>query len=80
MLATNTEALIVGLGIGRLWKEGFVEQIQFPSSPFHIFAQQVMALALQDGGIARGDWTRWLGDVFTTANRQIEETIVLFML
>jgi ATP-dependent Lhr-like helicase len=80
MLATSTEALTMGLGIGRLWRDGFVEQIQFPPAPFHIFAQQVVALALQEGGIARGDWTWWLGDVLTTANRQIEEAIVSFML
>jgi ATP-dependent helicase Lhr and Lhr-like helicase len=80
MLATSTEALIIGLGIGRLWREGFVEQVQPPASPFHIFAQQVMALALQEGGIARGDWTWWLGDVLTAANHQIEEAVISHML
>jgi ATP-dependent Lhr-like helicase len=80
MLATSTEALIIGLGIGRLWREGFVEQVQPPPSPFHIFAQQVMALALQEGGIARGDWAWWLGDVLTAADHQIEEAIIAHML
>jgi ATP-dependent helicase Lhr and Lhr-like helicase len=80
MLATSTEALIIGLGVGRLWREGFVEQVQPPPSPFHIFAQQVMALALQEGGIARGDWTWWLGDVLTAANHQIEEAVISYML
>ena len=50
MLATSTEALMVALGIGRLWRDGFVETIQPPPLPIHIFAQQVMALALQEGG------------------------------
>jgi ATP-dependent Lhr-like helicase len=75
MLATTTEALLIALGIGRLWHDGFVETILPPPSPLHIFAQQVMALALQERGIARGDWLWWLGDVLTGADRSQEEVI-----
>jgi ATP-dependent helicase Lhr and Lhr-like helicase len=80
MLATTTEALMIALGIGRLWNEGFVETVRPPSLPTHIFAQQVMALALQEGGIARGDWVWWIGDVLTDANREIEEEVIAHML
>src|SRR5262249_16236366 len=80
MLATTTEALLIALGIGRLWNEGFVETVRPPSSPTHIFAQQVMALALQEGGIAHGDWLRWINDVLTGSNRAIEEEVIAYML
>jgi ATP-dependent helicase Lhr and Lhr-like helicase len=80
MLTTSTDALTVGLAIGQLWREGFIEQVQPPASPFHIFAQQVMALALQEGGIARGDWTWWIGDLLTGANAQIVDSIISHML
>jgi ATP-dependent Lhr-like helicase len=57
MLATSAEALMIALGIGRLWRDGFIETILPPPLPLHIFAQQVMALVLQERGIARGDWS-----------------------
>jgi ATP-dependent Lhr-like helicase len=79
MLATNTEALMIALGIGRLWSQRFVETIQPPLRPAHIFAQQVMGLVLQEGGIARGDWL-WLGDVLTDVDRTTAEVIIDYML
>jgi ATP-dependent helicase Lhr and Lhr-like helicase len=48
-------------GIGRLWRDGFVERVR----PAHIFAQQMMALTLQEGGIANGDWRWWFDNVLT---------------
>ncbi len=79
-LATSTEALMIALGIGRLWRDGYVETILPPPSPLHIFAQQVLALVLQEKGIARGDWPWWLGDVLTGANHTSEEEVIAHML
>ena len=73
LLATNNEALLVGLGVGRLWQNGFVEAIQPPLAPAHIFAQQVLALVLQEGGIADGEWDVWLDDVLLGVDAQIRE-------
>lgn len=53
-LATTDEGLLRAAGILRLWGDGFVEPVQPPPLPFHILAQQIMALALQYGGIGRG--------------------------
>jgi ATP-dependent helicase Lhr and Lhr-like helicase len=80
MLATSTEALMIALGVGRLWRDGYVETILPPASPLHIFAQQVLALVLQEKGIARGDWTWWLGDVLTGADHTTEEEVIAHML
>lgn len=80
MLATSSEALMTALGICRLWRNGFVETILPPPSPLHIFAQQVMALVLQERGIARQDWATWLGDVLTAAVGASENDVVSHML
>lgn len=61
-LATDDEELLVCLGLVALWKEGRVEAVLPPPRPAHIFAQQVMALTLQLGGIAPSDLNRWLGN------------------
>jgi ATP-dependent Lhr-like helicase len=80
MLATSTEALMIALGICRLWRDGFVETILPPPAPLHIFAQQVMALVLQERGIARGDWRSWVGELLTGANGIAAESVIAHML
>ncbi len=60
-LTTGEESLLRAAGILRLWGDGFVEPVQPPLFPFHILAQQVMALALQEGGIAAAVWPKWIG-------------------
>jgi ATP-dependent Lhr-like helicase len=63
-LATSDDAFLEALGIGTLWGEGFVEPVVPPPRPNHLFAQQVMALVLQEGGLACSDWKKWIGRVF----------------
>lgn len=60
-LATDDDPLLRACGLLELWRSGYVEPVAPPAEPLHIFAQQLMALALQEGGIARGDWRTWLG-------------------
>ena len=50
-LATEDEELLTCLALASLWREGKVEAVLAPPKPAHIFAQQVMALALQLGGV-----------------------------
>ena len=52
-LATNRESLIRAAALLRLWKEGHVEPLDPPPSPFPVVAQQIMALVLQEGGTSR---------------------------
>lgn len=60
-LTVADDALIRAAGILKLWGDGYVEPVVPPASPFHILAQQIMALALQEGGIGSQTWWRWIG-------------------
>jgi ATP-dependent Lhr-like helicase len=62
-LTTTPESLMQAAALAQLWGQGYVEHIQPPPAPFHIVAQQVMALALQHGGIAMDDWRKEVGGV-----------------
>lgn len=52
-LATHRESLIRAAALLRLWKEGYVEPLDPPPSPFPVVAQQIMTLILQEGGTSR---------------------------
>jgi ATP-dependent Lhr-like helicase len=47
-LATSDETLVHAAGLIDLFQEGYVEPIVPPAAPYHILAQQLMALALQE--------------------------------
>jgi len=59
-LATKDETLVQAAGLIDLWAEGYVEPIEPPPQPFHVLAQQLMALALQESGIGRSEWLNWV--------------------
>jgi ATP-dependent Lhr-like helicase len=59
-LVTREDAFLHAAALLQLWSEGFVEPVTPPPLPLHIFAQQLMALALQEGGITAADWPHWL--------------------
>ena len=59
-LATKDETLIQAAGLIELWKSGFVEPIVPPPEPYHVLAQQVMALCLQQSGIGDSQINDWL--------------------
>ena len=40
-------------GLSTLWATGYVEPVRPPAMPYHILAQQLMALVLQEQGIGR---------------------------
>ena len=60
-LVTKKDAFLQAVGLMQLWSEGYVEPIEPPPLPLHIFAQQMMALSLQEDGITAADWSVWLG-------------------
>ena len=62
-LATKEESLLQAAALIDLWLEGYVEPIVPPPQPWHILAQQLMALALQEGGIGKTEWFRWVQGV-----------------
>ncbi|XKF14680.1 DEAD/DEAH box helicase [Halomonas sp. BLK-85] len=60
-LATTEDAFLRSIGLLSLWRSGFVEPIEPPALPLHIYAQQIMALCLQERGIIEADIKRWIG-------------------
>ncbi len=58
-LATDNDTLLRAAGMLHLWGTGFVEPVVPPLSPRHIAAQQLLALALQEGRFARASWHEW---------------------
>lgn len=59
-LATRPQAFLRALGVVQLWSEGQVEPVTPPPEPFHVLVQQLMALCLQESGVATADWPGWL--------------------
>ncbi|QEL17822.1 DEAD/DEAH box helicase [Limnoglobus roseus] len=62
-LATSDEGLLRAAALLDLWGRGFVEPVNAPPKPFHILAQQLMALVLQERGVGRRTFSEWLLDV-----------------
>ena len=62
-LATRDETLVQTAGVIDLWLDGYIEPIIPPPAPYHILAQQLMALALQEKGIGKRAWLEWISHV-----------------
>jgi ATP-dependent Lhr-like helicase len=60
LLATDDTELLRGFGLSLLWSEGYVEPVRPTSTPHHVAAQQLLALALQEGRVGRHTWPEWL--------------------
>ncbi|HUG41566.1 MAG TPA: DEAD/DEAH box helicase [Longimicrobiales bacterium] len=81
-LATSDDALIRAAGLIQLWSEGFVEPVVAPPEPFHILAQQIMALTLQEGGLERARWREWVGGMpaFATMAKPDVDAVIDYIL
>ncbi|MGH9335897.1 MAG: DEAD/DEAH box helicase, partial [Vicinamibacteria bacterium] len=62
-LATKPDALLRAAAILELASRGYCEPVVPPSLPYHVLAPQILALALQEEGIGRADWRKWLQGV-----------------
>src|SRR3984893_13085417 len=80
VLATGDDDLLTALGIPALWRPGFVDPVVPPPSPAHIHAQQAIALVLQEGGLARGDADRSVGDALAEVPATDRTAVVAHML
>ena len=81
-LATTDEGLLRAAALIDLWQEGFVEPVVAPPKPFHILAQQLMALVLQERGVGRNEWFDWVATVpgFAGMSRPAVSEMVDYML
>jgi ATP-dependent helicase Lhr and Lhr-like helicase len=59
-LATDEETLLSAAALIHLWENGYVEPVIPPTLPVHVLAQQIMALMLQERGIAPHRIVEWL--------------------
>jgi ATP-dependent helicase Lhr and Lhr-like helicase len=73
-LTTSRPTLIQAAGLIELWRSGYVEPIEPTEMPFHLFAQQMMALALQQRGIGTDAWREWIGRVPAFATMRTDQT------
>lgn len=64
VLATDDESLLRASALLLRWSEGFVEPVLPPPLPTHLFGQQALAIALQEGQIGRHTWHPWFGNPF----------------
>jgi ATP-dependent Lhr-like helicase len=60
-LATTPASFVQAAALVDLWREGFVESVVPPVEPFHVFAQQLLTLILQEQGLGRSAWRDWVG-------------------
>jgi ATP-dependent Lhr-like helicase len=78
-LATTDAEFLAALAIILLWRDGVVEPVTAPALPAHIYAQQVMALALQEGGVTRPDLIAWLGDAADSVPVEVRIAVLRHM-
>ena len=71
-LATSDEGLLRAAALIELWQRGYVEPVQAPPCPYHILAQQLMALILQERGIGLSQWFQWVESVPGFADMTVE--------
>ena len=76
-LATNDDGLLRGAALIDLWKQGYVEPVKGPPRPYHILAQQLMALILQERGIGRSVWLKWIETVPAFSMMPVESVSAL---
>ena len=62
-LAIDSETFLEAAGLLLLWRRGFVEPIVPPPQPRHLVAQQLLALALQEGAFGPSAVQDWWGDL-----------------
>lgn len=81
-LATDDESLVQAAALIRLFMRGFVEAIRPIHKAAHILAHQLLALAIQEGGIPESDWWGWVApaSAFKGLGRTDREQLVAHML
>jgi ATP-dependent Lhr-like helicase len=63
-LTTNEYAFLLALGVTQKWSEGWVEAAVPPPEPWHIVAQQALAVSLERGDVPKRELTGLLHGSF----------------
>lgn len=81
-LATKEDSFLRALGLLHLWRKGFVEPVTPPALPLHVYAQQIMALCLQEKMLVVDDLDTWLGNMpgFAAILPEIRVQVIQYML
>lgn len=81
-LATREDAFLRTLALLNLWRSGYVEPIIPPPRPMHIYAQQVMALSLQENELIAEDVEQWVGRMpgFSGIDSADKRAVIAYML
>lgn len=60
-LTTDSDRFLEAAGLLLLWRRGYVEPVVPPPHPRHLVAQQLLALALEEGAFGTVAWRSWWG-------------------
>ena len=72
-LTVEPEHLVQAAGLLRLLARGYVEPVRIPRRAYHVLAHQIIALAIQEGGIPESDWWGWVANSQGFAEISAEE-------
>jgi len=59
-LAVRDDAVLHAAALIDLYRQSYVEPVRASQAAYHILAQQLMALAVQNGGTSAVDWFQWV--------------------
>lgn len=67
-LCTKESDLVVAAALLRLWRSGYVEPVAPERAAYHVLAQQLLALCLQEDGVPVADWWAWVAGAASFAD------------
>lgn len=76
-LAVEDKALLQAAALLQLHRESWVEPVKASQAAYHILAQQLMALSVQNAGTSSVDWFRWLEGATVYENVSEEDRTLL---
>lgn len=67
-LCTKERELVLSAALLRAWASGYVEPVLPERAAYHVLAQQILALCLQEDGVPRSDWWAWVAGAASFAD------------
>ena len=76
-LCTKESELVLSAALLRAWASGYVEPVAPERTAYHVLAQQILALCLQEDGVPRADWWAWVAGAASFAEISDRERTAL---